>query len=103
MNEIKLNEMQTNETKKAIMQFIVNNLGINLCSVRDIYISKQKDGQLKNIQITFNPSEMSANQKIVMDWQAKNPNGTKMECHRDTGVSRPTINKYWVDMRGDLG
>lgn len=32
-------------------------------------------------------------------WQATNPNGTKTECHKSTGISRPTIDKYWKDKR----
>ena len=28
-------------------------------------------------------------------WQANNPDGTKMECHKQTGLSRTTIDKYW--------
>ena len=101
MNELKLNQMENNPTAKSIANFIVNNLGINLCSVKDIRISKQKDGQLKDIQIVFYPSKLPESQILVREWQAKNPQGKKIDCYRDTGVSRPTINKYWADMRGD--
>ena len=31
----------------------------------------------------------------VAIWQATHPNGTKTECHKQTGISRPTIDKYW--------
>ena len=31
----------------------------------------------------------------VAVWQANHPDGTKAECHRDTGMSRTTIDKYW--------
>lgn len=24
-----------------------------------------------------------------------NPNGKKIDCHRDTGITRPTIDKWW--------
>ena len=34
---------------------------------------------------------------IVMEWQQLHPNGTKSECARDTGLSRTTIRKYWVE------
>ena len=100
MNEAKLNRITNNSTAKSVANFIVNNLGINLCSVKDIRISKQKDGQLKDIQIVFYPSKVPEPQRLVQEWQAKNPQGIKMDCYRDTGVSRPTINKYWVDTRG---
>jgi len=97
MNETKLTKVVNDETKKSIACFIVNNLGINLCSVRDIHVSRQKDGQIKNIQIVFIPSDVSENQKRVSEWRINNPHGSKMDCYRDTGISRPTINKYWED------
>lgn len=31
----------------------------------------------------------------IMAWQVEHPNGTKAECCRDTGISRPTVYKYW--------
>ena len=34
-------------------------------------------------------------QGIVEYWQAQHPNGTKMECHKETGISRPTIDRWW--------
>lgn len=32
---------------------------------------------------------------IVAQWRADNPNGKKSQCHRDTGLSRVTIDKWW--------
>lgn len=32
---------------------------------------------------------------IVQDWRKNNPDGKKIECHRETGLSRPTIDKWW--------
>ena len=40
-----------------IVEFIPNNLGINLCSVKDIDVKRQEDGQLTEINITFIPSD----------------------------------------------
>lgn len=31
----------------------------------------------------------------VKEWREKNPQGRKIDCHRDTGISRTTIDKYW--------
>ena len=42
-------------TKELIEQFIVNQLGINLCSVKDITIERQDDNQIKQIIIDFKP------------------------------------------------
>lgn len=33
--------------------------------------------------------------KIVQKWRKDNPTGKKIDCHRDTGLSRPTIDKWW--------
>lgn len=32
---------------------------------------------------------------LIHEWQDKNPNGRKIDCERDTGISRPTILKHW--------
>lgn len=32
---------------------------------------------------------------IVQGWRRENPRGRKIDCHRETGLSRPTIDKYW--------
>lgn len=34
-------------------------------------------------------------QSIVEQWQQSNPNGRKADCIRDTGLSKPTVYKYW--------
>ena len=31
----------------------------------------------------------------VNEWRELNPQGTKAECHRDTKLSRVTIDKWW--------
>lgn len=40
-----------------ISTFIVNQLGINLCSVKSINVDRQEDGQIKEIKIEFIPAE----------------------------------------------
>ena len=47
---------------------------------------RNKDGRPKGI---------SKQRDIVMAWRAENPDGKKIQCHRETGVSRPTIDKWW--------
>lgn len=32
---------------------------------------------------------------IIEEWQAANPSGTKAECIRATGITRPTVSRYW--------
>lgn len=43
-------------TEETIATFIVNQLGINLCSVKSINVDRQEDGQIKEIKIEFIPS-----------------------------------------------
>lgn len=32
---------------------------------------------------------------IVEEWRKNNPNGKKIDCERETGLSRPTVLKWW--------
>lgn len=34
-------------------------------------------------------------QEIVEEWRKNNQNGKKIDCHRETGLSRMTIDKWW--------
>lgn len=43
---------------------------------------RNKDGRPKALQ-------------IVNGWRIENPNGKKIDCHRATGLSRPTVDKWW--------
>ena len=88
-------------TKEHIQRFIVNNLGINLNSVKDIFIIRQQDGQIKEICIKFIPANQC--QKIVEEWQKNNPSRRQIDCYRATGISRPTIAKYWKSRRVNNG
>ena len=38
-------------------------------------------------------------QDIVEEWQCQNPDGTKKQCQNETGLSYPTIRKWWLDRR----
>ena len=42
-----------------------------------------------------NTKGRKSKQLDVQMWRALHPNGKKTECHRDTGMSRVTIDKYW--------
>lgn len=44
------------DIKELISDFIVNRLGINLCSVKSINVDRKEDGQIKEINIEFIPS-----------------------------------------------
>jgi hypothetical protein len=34
-------------------------------------------------------------QAVIEQWQQSHPNGTKADCIRETGASKPTVYKYW--------
>lgn len=36
-------------------------------------------------------------QKIVQKWRLKNPEGTKYQCVKDTGLSKNTVKKWWEE------
>lgn len=33
--------------------------------------------------------------KVVTEWQERNPKGRKVDCIRETGLSKPTVYKWW--------
>lgn len=58
MTEERFKELEAIDDEKAekiVMRFIPNELGINLISVDDIRVYRQKDGQIKSIHIEFIP------------------------------------------------
>ena len=34
-------------------------------------------------------------EKVVVSWQKNNPEGKKADCIKETGLSKPTVYKYW--------
>lgn len=52
------------------------------------------------LQSIYNPNWREGNgrpdkEQLIRKWRMNNPNGKKIDCHRDTGLSRMTINKWW--------
>jgi hypothetical protein len=35
--------------------------------------------------------------KIVEEWQESHPDGKKADCIRDTGLSKPTVYRWWKE------
>ena len=50
----------------------------------------------ENGLVTGRPAGSGSKREQVEAWQSQHPDGTKMECHRDTGMSRSTIDKWWL-------
>ena len=60
----------------------------NLCKVnREMILQSMRE----HGQINGRPDK----QIIVQQWRAAHPDGKKMDCHKDTGLSRTTIDKWW--------
>lgn len=36
---------------------------------------------------------------IVLEWRKNNPNGKKADCIRDTGLTKPTVYKWWNEVK----
>lgn len=34
-------------------------------------------------------------QSVILRWRTENPTKRKIDCNRELGISRPTIDKYW--------
>ena len=58
MTDRKLKKIEKDKVGKTLLSFIPNELGINLCSVEDIYIDHQENGELKSITIRFIPDNL---------------------------------------------
>lgn len=61
---------------------------------------KQHMQVMRAIQKIVNPDWRQGNGRknkaeIVADWCRKNPNGTKADCIRETGLSKKTVYKWW--------
>ena len=55
MTDKKLKKLKKDKLGEVLLSFIPNELGINLCSVEDIDIVHQNNGELKSITIRFIP------------------------------------------------
>ena len=65
MTERRLKTLMKDKTARQILTFIPNNLGINLCSVDDIRIYRQNNGEIKSIHIIFTPTELEDKHGLV--------------------------------------
>lgn len=39
--------------------------------------------------------ERKSKKKLILEWRKMNPNGNKLQCEKETGISRVTIYKWW--------
>ena len=59
-------------------------------AIRDI---EYPDGTWQNKE--GRPKGSGEKSQIVKEWRKNHPEGKKIECHRETGLSRVTIDKWW--------
>lgn len=71
MTQEKIKNLEKNETARRLMNFLSNELGVNLSSVKDIIINRQEDGQIKTIEIIFCPTN---NKKPTKTFEEKSEN-----------------------------
>lgn len=80
----------------------------NVCMYKEDFLNTKIE--TKHPYISFSCSEYIQKAKIknkdirkrILKWRELHPDGKKINCARDTGISRPTIDKYWNDInKGD--
>lgn len=59
-------------------------------AIRDIVIP---NGEWRNKE--GRPKESGTKKDIVQEWRKNNPDGRKIDCERETGLSRHTVLKWW--------
>lgn len=80
MTGVNMPANKRNHRKRAEHIKLMNFVRDNLLDMKDSW--RNKDGA---------PTK----EFIVKQWRACNPDGTKKQCQEDTGLSRPTIIKWW--------
>ncbi len=57
---------------------------------------RQKKINMKRRGLDFkNPEGRPTKENIVAAWRAANPDGSKADCCRETGLTKPTVYKWW--------
>ena len=49
----------------------------------------------RSIGEDFDKGGRPSAEQTVQQWQQKNPNGKKAQCIKETGLSKPTVYKWW--------
>ena len=63
-----------------------------------LYLARRKKEDMKFLGekvIEGRPKGSGTKEHIIKEWRAKNPKGTKAQCIKKTGLSKPTVYKYW--------
>lgn len=85
LSGVKIEKNKRNGRKQADHIKMVNGL-------RKFRKEVMKEDEYKN---NGRPKGSGEKKDIVCEWRIKNPLGKKIDCYKDTGLSRVTINKWW--------
>lgn len=86
------------------IEFIANRTGIKLTpnirhgQKQEWHLEdcrNKKAAMIRRGQAFKAPEGRPTKQQIVLDWRRAHPDGLKIDCQYDTGLSRPTILKWW--------
>lgn len=64
-------------------------------AVRDVKLRQQGRRWTDGNSRKGCPNKNYPKREIVRNWREANPAGRKIDCHRETGLSRVTIDKWW--------
>lgn len=61
-----------------------------------LYLARRRKEDMKAIDLPMRaPEGRPEKSKIVEEWRKRHPDGKKADCIRDTGLSKPTVYKWW--------
>ena len=65
-----------------------------------LYLARRRKEDMKAIDLPMKapegrPKGSSQQKKQVEEWQKNHPDGKKADCIRDTGLSKPTVYRWW--------
>lgn len=61
-----------------------------------LYLARRRKEDMKAIELPMKaPEGRPDKSEIVREWRIGNPNGKKADCIRETGLTKPTVYKWW--------
>ena len=61
-----------------------------------LYLARRRKEDMKAIDLPMKaPEGRPDKSKVVKEWRKNNPNGTKYQCTKETGLSKNTVKKWW--------
>lgn len=61
-----------------------------------LYLARRRKEDMKAIDLPMkSPEGRPSAEQTVRDWREQNPNGSKRQCKDETGLTYPTIRKWW--------